>query len=56
MLKFNLGINFDKLFGFTDKIGLTKQSCGDDRTKYLQISNRRLVFVEGDYIGTYKFR
>ena len=48
--------NFEKLFTVTDKIGLTKQSCGDDRTKYLQVGNRRLVFVEGDYIGTYTFR
>lgn len=46
---------FNKFFAMVDKLGLTKQSCEKETVKYFQFANRRMVFVDGDYIGTYRF-
>lgn len=46
---------FNKFFEIMDKRGLTKQSCEKANVKYIQFANLRMVFVDGDYIGTYRF-
>lgn len=47
--------SYEKFFAFAERLGLVKDSCGDDFTKYLQFLNRRMVLKRGSYIGCYRF-